>query len=114
MWRMLQAETPDDFVLATNETHTVRKFVELSFKEVGMIIKWQGEGVDEVGINQDGKVVVRIDPKYFRPTEVDLLLGDSTKAKNVLGWTASTPLETLVKEMVAGDLQQCNEKNLKW
>ena len=116
MWRMLQAEKPDDFVLATNETHTVRKFVELAFKEVGMTITWKGEAgsVDEVGVNQDGKVVVRIDPKYYRPTEVDLLLGDSRKAEKVLGWKATTPLATLVKEMVESDLKQCEEKNLKW
>jgi len=114
MWRMLQADQPDDFVLATNETHTVRKFVELSFKEVGLIITWKGTGVDEVGEDQNGRVVVRIDPKYFRPTEVELLLGNSAKAERVLGWKANTPLEVLVKEMVEGDLKQCEEKNLKW
>jgi len=113
---MLQADKPDDFVLATNETHTVRSFVELAFKEVGMIITWQGAHgtVDEVGVNQEGKIVVRIDPRYFRPTEVDLLLGDSSKAEKLLGWKAKTPLTQLVKEMVEGDLKQCEEKNLKW
>jgi len=114
MWRMLQAEIPDDFVLATNETHTVRKFVELSFKEVGLTVTWKGEGVDEVGVDQNGRVIVRIDPMYFRPTEVDLLLGTSAKAEKILGWKASTPLETLVKEMIESDVQQCSEKNLKW
>jgi GDPmannose 4,6-dehydratase len=116
MWRMLQADVPDDFVLATNETHTVRSFVELAFKEVGMTITWQGTrgSVDEVGVNQDGKVVVRIDPRYFRPTEVDLLLGDSSKAQRILGWKATTSLAQLVKEMVEHDLKGCEEKNLKW
>ena len=109
MWRMLQADEPDDYVLATGETHTVREFVEKSFKVVGTTIVWKGEKgtVDEIGVDADdeSRVLVKIDPKYFRPTEVDLLLGDPTKAKNVLGWSATTSFENLVKEMVEEDLK---------
>lgn len=108
MWMMLQAEKADDFVLATGETHTVREFVELAFKHAGIIIKWKGPSgtVEEIGVDEadEERVVVRIDPEYFRPTEVDLLLGNPTKAKNVIGWTSKTPFETLVQEMVDADL----------
>ena len=105
MWMMLQQNIADDYVLATGETHAVREFVELAFAEVGRKIVWQGTGVDEKGIDaKTGAVLVEIDPRYFRPTEVDLLLGDPAKAKRVLGWTASTPFLTLVKEMVASDV----------
>jgi len=105
MWRILQQDTADDFVLATGETHAVREFVELSFAEIGRVIEWRGSGVDEVGVDTaTGDELVAIDPRYFRPTEVDLLLGDPTKAKNVLGWEHSTPFPQLVKEMVAADL----------
>lgn len=87
MWRILQADKPDDFVLATNETHTVREFVEKAFKTVGTTIKWVGEGVDEKGVDEKdpSRVLVAIDPAYFRPTEVDLLLGDAAKAKRWVG-----------------------------
>lgn len=106
MWRILQQPNPDDYVLATGETHSVRDFVELAFKEVGRTIEWRGEGVDEQGLDADtGQVLVEIDPRYFRPTEVDLLLGDPTKAKEVLGWEHSTPFAQLVKEMVETDLR---------
>jgi len=106
MWRILQQDTADDFVLATGETHAVREFVELSFAEIGRVIEWRGSGVDEVGVDTaTGDELVAIDPRYFRPTEVDLLLGDPTKAKNVLGWEHSTPFPQLVKEMVAADLE---------
>lgn len=106
MWRILQQDTADDFVLATGETHAVREFVELSFAEIGRVIEWRGSGVDEVGVDgATGEELVAIDPRYFRPTEVDLLLGDPTKAKNVLGWEHSTPFAQLVKEMVAADLE---------
>jgi GDPmannose 4,6-dehydratase len=106
MWRMLQCEEADDFVLSTGETHSVREFVERAFAATGMTIAWRGEGVDEVGVDAAApeRVLVRIDPEYFRPTEVDLLLGDSTKARDKLGWTATTTFEALVKEMVAADL----------
>jgi len=105
MWRILQQDVPDDYVLATGETHAVREFVELAFAEVGTTIEWRGQGIDEEGIDEaTGKTVVRVDPQYFRPTEVDLLLGDPTKAKVKLGWQHSTPFKQLVAEMVAADL----------
>ncbi len=106
MWRMLQAEKPEDFVLSTGEVHSVREFIEASFKEIGEEIVWEGEGENEIGKDKtSGKVRVKIDPKYFRPTEVDFLLGDSTKAKQKLGWTPKTTFIELVKEMVASDIQ---------
>ncbi len=105
MWLMLQQDTPDDYVVATGETHSVREFVELSFKEVGIPIEWRGTGVDEVGFDPStGKVLVEIDPRYFRPTEVELLLGDPTKAKEMLGWERRVTFPELVKEMVSHDL----------
>lgn len=106
MWRILQQDTPDDFVLATGETHTVREFVERAFAVVGRTISWKGEGVDEIGIDErSGQVLVRIDPTYFRPTEVDLLLGNPAKAREKLGWTHTTTFPQLVEEMVASDLR---------
>jgi len=105
MWLILQQAKPDDFVLATGETHSVRSFVELAFAEVGRGIVWQGAGVDEQGIDdKSGEVLVEIDPRYFRPTEVDLLLGDPSKAREVLGWRHKTPFPQLVSEMVQADL----------
>ncbi|WP_343055437.1 GDP-mannose 4,6-dehydratase [Azospirillum oleiclasticum] len=105
MWRILQQDTPDDYVLATGETHTVRSFVELAFGHAGYSIEWSGQGVDEVGIDRaTGHSLVRIDPAYFRPTEVDLLLGDPTKARTVLGWSHTTPFRDLVREMVDADM----------
>uniref|UniRef100_A0A8R1TTF2 GDP-mannose 4,6-dehydratase n=1 Tax=Onchocerca volvulus TaxID=6282 RepID=A0A8R1TTF2_ONCVO len=106
MWRILQHDRPDDFVIATGKCYTVRRFAELAFKEIGKTIIWEGEGVDEVGKEEDtGIIRVKVSPKYYRPTEVDLLIGDSTKAKQTLCWEAKTTLEELVKEMVASDLQ---------
>lgn len=108
MWRMLQQDEPDDYVLATGETHTVREFVEKAFGYAGITIKWLGEfgSVDEVGVDaaDESRVLVRIDPRYFRPTEVDLLLGNPAKAKEKLGWSSSTSFDQLVKEMVEADL----------
>lgn len=105
MWRMLQQPTPDDYVLATGETRSVREFVEIAFDHIGRKIEWSGGGIDEVGRDsRSGKVLVRIDPTYFRPTEVDLLLGDPTKAREKLGWQHSTPFSKLVKEMMDTDL----------
>jgi GDPmannose 4,6-dehydratase len=105
MWLMMQQPEPDDYVLATGETHSVREFVELAFKEVGREIVWEGAGVDEVGRdNRTGDALVKIDARYFRPTEVDLLLGDPTKARTRLGWTHKTSFKDLVTEMVASDL----------
>lgn len=106
MWRMLQQDQPSDYVLATGEMHTVREFIELAFRNVGISITWQGKDVDEVGIDsQTGHTHIRIDPKYFRPAEVEQLLGDPTKARQVLGWKHHVTFPELVKEMVDADLQ---------
>ncbi|MDB5674963.1 MAG: gmd [Sphingomonas bacterium] len=105
MWRILQQDTPDDYVLATGETRTVREFVELAFREVDIEIAWSGEGVDEIGrCAKTGRELVKVDPRYFRPTEVDILIGNPTKAKEKLGWTATVKLPELVAEMVRSDL----------
>ena len=105
MHKILEADAPDDFVLATGEARSVREFVELAFAEVGRSIEWRGEGIEETGIDKTtGKAVVRIDPTYFRPTEVDFLVGDASKARAALGWQPKTSFAQLVKEMVAGDL----------
>jgi GDPmannose 4,6-dehydratase len=106
MWRMLQADHPDDYVIATGETHSVRSFAELVFGRLDMPITWQGEGVDEKGIDQrTGKVIIEIDPRYFRPAEVDLLLGDASKAKRELGWEPKTSFPALVEMMTDWDLK---------
>ncbi|MDG2343151.1 MAG: GDP-mannose 4,6-dehydratase [Flavobacteriales bacterium] len=106
MWLMLQHDKPDDFVLSTGKTYSVRYFCELAFKEVGIEIEWSGKGVKEVGLNsKTGKEIIKIDPYYFRPTEVDLLVGDYSKAKKELGWKPICSFPSLVKEMVASDLQ---------
>ncbi len=106
MWRILQQPEADDYVLATGETHSVREFVELAFAEVGVKIAWTGAGVDEKGVDAaSGRALVEIDPRYFRPTEVDLLLGDPAKAKRVLGWSHTTSFHDLVKDMVRCDLE---------
>lgn len=107
MWLMLQHHEPDDFVIATGETHTVREFCNLAFEEVGITLEWQGEGIKEQGIHsKTGDVLIEIDPKYFRPTEVELLLGDPTKAKEVLGWNPRrTSFEALIQEMMQSDLE---------
>ncbi|MGO4706747.1 GDP-mannose 4,6-dehydratase [Microvirga sp. 2MCAF38] len=105
MWRILQQDTPDDYVLATGETHTVREFIERAFAHVGKTIAWRGEGVAEVGVDaKAGNVLVEVDPRYFRPTEVELLLGNPAKAKAKLGWTHKTTFPELVSEMVQADL----------
>jgi GDPmannose 4,6-dehydratase len=105
MWLMLQQAKPDDYVLATGQTHSVREFVERAFAEVGITIVWKGKDTGECGIcNSTGRTLVRVDPAYFRPAEVDCLLGDATKAHNVLGWTHKIGFLDLVKEMVASDL----------
>ncbi len=106
MWLMLQQDEPEDYVLATGETHTVRSFVEKAFARVGMPIDWRGEGIEEKGYDTiSGRCVVEIDPAYFRPTEVDLLLGDPTKARTKLGWKHEISLDQLVSEMVREDLK---------
>ncbi|KAM9978518.1 hypothetical protein ACTFIY_012277 [Dictyostelium cf. discoideum] len=106
MWLMLQQEKPEDFVIATGETHSVREFVEKSFKEIDIIIKWRGEAEKEEGYcEKTGKVYVKIDEKYYRPTEVDLLLGNPNKAKKLLQWQIKISFDELVKEMVAKDIE---------
>lgn len=106
MWLMLQQEKPDDYVLATGKTYTVREFVERAFNEINIELIWHGEGEQERGLNRsNNEVLVEIDPRYYRPTEVDLLIGDPSKAKEVLGWQSSTTLDALVKEMVSEDLK---------
>ncbi len=107
MWRILQYDHPEDFVLATNETHSVREFVELAFSELGIEIVWKGKGVDEEGIcRKTGKTIVKVDPSYFRPTEVDLLVGDYSKAKKLLGWEPKVTFKELVKIMVQADWEK--------
>jgi len=104
MWRILQQERPDDYVLATGETHTVREFCERAFGEIGRPIEWDGRGVDETGrCARTGDILIAIDPAYFRPTEVDLLLGDASKARDKLGWEHTTSFDVLVHEMVEAD-----------
>ena len=105
MWMMLQQDEPDDYVLATGETTTVRQFVDWAFEAVGIALKWQGSGVEERGhCAETGRVLVEVDPRYFRPTEVDLLLGDPTKAHTKLGWKHETTVQELVREMVEADV----------
>jgi GDPmannose 4,6-dehydratase len=103
MWRVLQQDAPDDYVLATGEAHSVREFVEIAFAEADMTIEWQGNGLEEVGVDDSGTARVRIDPRYFRPTEVDYLLGDAAKALRILDWRPQTSFRDLVREMVAAD-----------
>lgn len=114
MWLMLQQEKPDDYVLATGEAHSVREFVELAFAEVGIKIVWKGTGINEVGINTaDNKEIIKINSKYFRPAEVDFLLGDASKAKKILGWQPKVSFMELVKEMVQEDMAKA-EKKIKY
>jgi GDPmannose 4,6-dehydratase len=110
-WRMLQQEQPEDFVIATGRQESVRRFIELTAAELGWgPIQWEGQGVKEVGRRDTGEVVVRIDPRYFRPAEVETLLGDPTRAKEKLGWTPTTTLEELVAEMVAADKEEARKE----
>ena len=112
MWRILQQDAPDDYVLATGETHSVREFIELAFSKVGRIIEWKGSGIDEVGIDTaSGDMLVKIDSRYFRPTEVDLLLGDPSKARRVLGWKHTVSFPELVSDMLASDLKVVAEES---
>ena len=105
MWLMLQQPQPDDYVLATGETRRVREFVEAAFSRIGRKLSWRGSGADEQGIDEkSGDVLVEIDPKYFRPTEVDALVGDASKARAKLGWTPRSTFDDLVTEMVEADL----------
>lgn len=114
MWMMLQQDTPDDYVAATGEMHTVREFVERSFAHVGRPLEWRGTGADEIGIDTTtGHTVVRVDPRYFRPSEVDRLLGDPSKAKTKLGWEPTVKFEALVTLMVEGDLRLLDDPHYK-
>jgi GDPmannose 4,6-dehydratase len=111
MWLMLQHPEPADFVIATGETHTVREFAERSFAAAGIPLEWRGRGVEEKGIDRrSGKVLVEVDPRYLRPTEVDLLLGDASKAQRVLGWSPRTSFQQLVELMMAADLQLAGDE----
>lgn len=111
MWLILQQDTPDDYVIATGETHSVREFVELAFENAGMELIWQGEGLDEQGIDAaNGRVVVKVDPRYFRPAEVDLLLGDVTKARAKLHWYPTVSFADLVRKMVDEDLKKAEKE----
>lgn len=104
-WLMLQQEAPEDFVIATGEQHSVREFIELAARQLGIEVTWHGSGVNEYGEDSDGRVIVRVDPRYFRPTEVDTLLGAASKAKQKLGWVPRISFEELVEEMVKSDVE---------
>ena len=111
MWKMLQQDSPDDFVLSTGKTHSVKEFVEIAFKTLDISIIWQGEGKEEVGIDKtSGQTIIAINPKYYRPTEVDLLLGDPSKAKEKLNWESSTSFEDLVKLMIKSDYEKVKRR----
>lgn len=113
MWLILQQDEPDDYVIATGESHSVREFVEKAFQEVGISIEWDGTGVHETGKNaENGNVLVRVDPRYFRPTEVESLLGDSSKARSRLGWKPEVSFDELVKRMVREDLKEAERDQL--
>ena len=112
-WLMLQQDKPEDFTISTGEQHSVREFIEIAAREIDMEIEWEGEGVNEVGINtKTGNVIVRIDKRYFRPTEVETLLGDSTKAKNKLNWQPKISFQELVTEMISSDLEEAKKDKL--
>ena len=112
-WLMLQQDIPDDYVIATGEQHSVREFVDFCAKELGIAIKWEGKGINEKGINAaNGKTIVAVDSRYFRPTEVETLLGDPSKAKNNLGWEPKITFEQLVKEMTRSDLEEAKRDEL--
>lgn len=113
MWKILQHNEPDDFVIATGEMHSVREFVELAFAEVGLNINWRNEGIEEKGYDQNGRCLVEVDSSYFRPTEVDQLLGDPTKAREMLGWNPTeTSFQELVKLMVKSDMEKVTNGKL--
>ena len=106
MWKILQHKTPEDFVLATGKSYTVREFCEIAFKEIGINLEWEGEGINEMGKdNKNGKVLVQIDRRYFRPTEVDYLEGDASKARAKLNWIPKISLTSMISEMVQNDLK---------
>jgi GDPmannose 4,6-dehydratase len=109
-WLMLQQDTPEDYVIATGEQHSVREFIELAAAELGMVIRWEGDGVDEKGFDADGRQIISVDKRYFRPTEVESLLGDASKAKTRLGWVPKITFRELVAEMVRADLNEAQRQ----
>jgi GDPmannose 4,6-dehydratase len=111
-WLMLQQPQAEDFVIATGVQYSVRQFIDYAAQELGMKITWQGEGVEEKGYDASGKCIVAVDPRYFRPTEVETLLGDATKAKEKLGWVPEIKLDQMIEEMVANDLDQARQHAL--
>jgi len=111
-WLMLQQDQPEDFVIATGVQYSVRDFVDAAAKEAGMSIRWEGNGVDEKGYDADGKCIVAVDPRYFRPSEVETLLGDPSKAKTKLGWAPPTTFAELVAEMMREDLKSAERDEL--
>jgi GDPmannose 4,6-dehydratase len=111
-WLMLQQQVAEDFVIATGVQYSVRDFINLAAKELGLAIRWEGHGVEEKGFDATGKCIVAVDPRYFRPTEVETLLGDASKAKQKLGWTPATSFEALVKEMIIADLNEAQRDEL--
>ena len=113
MWRILQQEKPEDFVLATGVSTTIREFVERAFAEVGITLEWSGSGIDETGRDvKSGKTIVSVDPAYFRPTEVDILIGDASKAKDKLGWKPTCDLQQMIEEMIKSDLEEAHKDKL--
>jgi GDPmannose 4,6-dehydratase len=110
MWLMLQAEKPDDYVIATGESHSVREFCEVAFAHIGLPIRWQGRGVEERGLGPDGRVLIEVDPRYFRPAEVDALLGDTSKAQRELGWQPRIKFHELARMMVEHDLKSAQRE----
>jgi GDPmannose 4,6-dehydratase len=112
-WLMLQQDEPDDYVIATGVHYSVREFIEIAARQLGLSIRWEGKGVDEKGINAEtGQVVVSVDPRYFRPTEVQDLLGDAGKARKKLGWTPRITLEQLIAEMIETDMKEAQKDYL--
>ncbi len=111
-WLMLQQDKPEDFVIATGIQYSVREFVNAAANEIGIKVSWSGHGVDEIGTDSNGKVIVRVDPRYFRPTEVETLLGDATKARQRLGWVPKTTFQQLVEEMARADLELAEKDEL--
>ncbi|MDP6332767.1 MAG: GDP-mannose 4,6-dehydratase, partial [SAR324 cluster bacterium] len=113
MWRILQHEIPEDFVLATGISTTIREFTERAFAVVGISLEWSGSGVDEIGRDvKNGKALVSVDPAYFRPTEVDILIGDASKAKDKLGWKPTCDLQQMIEEMIKSDLEEAHKDKL--
>ena len=114
MWRILQQDKPGDYVLASGETHSVREFAELAFKEVGINLEWRGSGVNEKGFDRDtGRIYVEVNPKYFRPAEVELLWGDPSRAEKELGWKRKTSFTELVHMMVDSDMKEITGKSIE-